>query len=121
MYTINEVLQNKIYGLNYYNRLILPFKAHFLKVIIDSEIITDFSPGSKGIFVREKEDFTDVYFNNYKDLKKSVSKYEAIKMVVVEKGKDIFNFDNHIKLALYLKDKHKVSIEHCEEDILFLE
>ncbi|GBD89184.1 hypothetical protein BMS3Abin03_03134 [bacterium BMS3Abin03] len=108
-------------GLYYYNRLILPFKAHFLKVIVHDEIITDFSPSSKGIFIREKEDFTDVYFHDYKDLKGSLSKYEAIKMVVVEKGEDVFDFNNHLKLALYLEKKHIVKIEKCEEDILFLE
>lgn len=119
---ITEELENgNLTGLYYYNRLILPFKAHFLKVIVHNEIITDFSPNSKGIFIREKEDFTDVYFRDYKDLKSSLSKYEAIKMVVVEKGEDIFDFNNHIKLALYLGKKHLVKIEKCEEDILFLE
>ncbi len=121
MHTIKEVLSEKLIGLHYYNRLILPFKAHFLKVIVHNDIITDFSPSSKGVFIREKEDFTDVYFYEYKDLKNSLSKYEAIKMVVVEKSEDIFNFDNHIKLALYLEEKHKLKIEVCEEDILFLE
>lgn len=118
---IQDVLSKKLNGLHYYNRIILPFKAHFIKVIVDSDIITDFSPNSKGIFIREKEDFTDVYFRDYKDLKKVVSKYEAIKMVIVEKGKDIFDFNNHIKLSLYLEEKHNIKIEECDQDILFLE
>jgi len=41
--------------------------------------------------------------------------------VVVEKGKDIFDFNNHIKLSLYLEGKHKVKIEKCDQDIIFLE
>jgi|SRR3972149_653210 len=121
MKTIEEIITNKLSGLYYNNRIIVPFKAHFLKVIINSTIITDFSPSSKGIYIREKEDFTDIYFHDIKDLKSTVTKYEAIKMVMVEKGKDIFNFDNHIKLALYLEDKHKVKIEKTDQDILFLE
>jgi len=121
MSRIEEVLKNKLPGLCYGNRIILPFKAHFLKVIIDSKIIMDFSPGSDGIYIREEEDFTDLYFNDYKDLKGDVTKYEAIKMVVVEKGKDLFNFDNHIKIALYLEEKHKVRIEPSDHDIIFLE
>ena len=121
MSKIEEVLKNKMAGLCYGNRIILPFKAHFLKVIINSKIIMDFSPGSKGIYIREKEEFTDLYFNDYEDLKGEVTKFEAIKMVVVEKGKDIFNFDNHIKIALYLEEKHKVRIEPSDHDIIFLE
>ncbi len=121
MNSIEEVLSKKLYGLHYYNRIILPFKAHFLKVIVSDNIITDFSTNSKGIFIREKEDFTDVYFLEYKDLKDTLSKYEAVKMVIVEKGKDVFDFKNHIKLSLYLEGKHKVNIEESDHDIIFLE
>ena len=121
MSTINEVIEKKINGLCYNNRLILPFNAHFIKVIVNTDIITDFSPSSKGIFIREKEEFTDVYFYDYKDLKETFSKFENIKMVVVEKGKDIFNFDNHLKLAVYFEEKHNVRIEKTDEDILFIE
>ena len=121
MHSIEEVLSKNLNGLCYYNRLILPFRAHFLKVIVAADIITDFSRTSKGIYIRETEDFTGVYFLEYKDLRNAVSKYEAIKAVVVEKGKDIFNFDNHIKLSFYLEDNHKVKIEECDQDIIFLE
>lgn len=121
MYSIEEVLNKNIHGLHYYNRLILPFRAHFLKVIVAADIITDFSRTSKGIYIRETEDFTGVYFLEYKDLRNAVSKYESIKAVVVEKGKDIFNFDNHLKLSFYLEDNHKVKIEECDQDIIFLE
>ena len=121
MNSIEDVLNKNLNGLHYFNRVILPFKAHFVKVIVGSEIITDFSPSSKGIFIREKENFTDVYFHDYSDLKKVVTKYESIKMVIVEKGKDIFDFNNHVKLSLYLEEKHNIKIEECDQDILFLE
>jgi hypothetical protein len=121
MKKLDEVLTNKMSGLYYNNRLVLPFHAQFLKVIIEDDIITDFSPSSKGIYIREESDFTDMYFLEYKHLNDAVSKYEAIKMVVVEKGEDVFNFNNHKKVAVYLEDKHKVRIEKSEEDILFIE
>ena len=121
MKTLDEMLENKIAGLYYNNRLILPFHAHFLKVIIEDEIITDFSPSPKGIYIREEEDFTDVYFLEYKHVNDTVSKYEAIKMVVVEKGKNVFDSNNHKKIAIYLEDKHKIRIEKTDEDILFIE
>jgi hypothetical protein len=121
MNSIEEALKNKKPGLYYNNRLILPFKAYFLKVIVGHEIITDFSHASKGILINEEIDFTDVYFHDYENLKKSVSKYEAIKMVLVEKDKDIFNLENHVKLAVYLQEKHKAVIEMTDDDILFIE
>ncbi len=121
MNTIKEALDKKSDGLCYGNRVILPFKASFLKVIIEDDIITDFSTSSKGIYIREDENYTDLYFLEIKDLKESITKYENIKMVVVEKGDDIFNIDNHKKIALYIGEKHNVKIEKTDDDILFIE
>ena len=121
MNTIKETLEKKLNGLCYGNRVILPFKASFLKVIIENDIITDFSTSSKGIYIREDENYTDLYFLEIKDLKETVSKYENIKMVVVEKGDDIFDIDNHKKIALYFEEKHNVKIEKTDDDILFIE
>jgi len=121
MISVSNALKQKLYGLHYKNRLILPFKAHFLKVIVNTEIITDFSPGSRGIYLKEDETFTDVYFYDYADLKSIVKKFDAIKLIVVEKDRNVFNFDNHMKLALYLEDKHYLKIEKVDEDILFVD
>lgn len=121
MATLSEILKSKPTGLYYKNRLILPFEAVFLKIIIDDDIIMDFSPSSKHIYINENETYTDIYFKQFKHLKDAVSKYEAIKMVVVEKGDDLFNFDNHKKIIIYLEEKHQVKIEKTEEDILFIE
>lgn len=121
MNTIKNALNKNLSGLYYGNRIIVPFHCHFLKVIIGNDTITDFSPNSKGIFIREKEDFTDIYFLEINNLNEYISKYENVKMVVVEKGDDIFNVDNHKKIALYLEDKHVVKIEKTDEDILFIE
>lgn len=121
MSTLEDTLKKKLTGLYYNNRVILPFQAQFMKVICDTDIITDFSPSSKGIYIRETDDFTDLYFYEYKNLKEVVSKYEVIKLVVVEKGRDVFNFDNHKKIVLHLKPNHVVTIEETDEDILFIE
>ena len=50
-----------------------------------------------------------------------VHKYEVIKIVIVEQGKDVFDFKNHKQLALHLKEKHQLLIEEIDEDILFIE
>ncbi len=81
----------------------------------------DFSPDSKSIYIKEIGEFTDLYFKRYKHLKDAVTKYETIKMVVVDKGENIFNFENHRKIVLYLKEKHKVTIAKTDDDILFIE
>ncbi len=120
MYLLDEVLKNKIKGLYFGNRIILPFKAHFLKVVIEDDIITDFSISSRGIYIREKEEFTDVYFHDYKNLKSVVSKYEAIKILLVEKGKNIFDEKNLRKIAVYLGENHEITIEETEANILFV-
>jgi hypothetical protein len=121
MASLNDILKSKPEGLYYNNRLILPFQGIFLKIIVNDDVIMDFSPSSKQIYISENENYTDIYFKEYRHLKDTVSKYESIKMVLVEKGKDIFNFGNHKKIAVYLKEKHQVSIQETEDDILFIE
>lgn len=121
MKTLDEVIQNKIYGLYYGCRMILPFTGTILKLVIENEIIMDFSPRSKEISLVEKEEYTELYLHNYKKLSDEVNKYEYIKMIVVEKGKDIFDFNNHRKIALHIEEKHKITIEELDKDILFIE
>ncbi len=121
MKTIDEVLNSKSTGLYYGNRIILPFTAFFIEVIIERDIITDFSSSSKGILVETNNGCTDLYFLEYENLKESISKYENIKLLVVEIGKDVFNQRNHRKLALYLKENHIVEIEELDNDILFVD
>lgn len=121
MSTINEVLKKKKKGLYYRRRVILPFNGHLLKVIIEDNILTDFSPTSKHIYVKEDDGFMSIYFKEYKDLKEEISKYEAIKICIVEHGKDMFNLKDHRKLALYLGENHELNIEATDDDILFIE
>ncbi len=121
MNSINDAVENKINGLHYGNRLLLPFHAHILKIVIDDNIITDFSNDSKEVEISCKNNFMEIYFLKYKDLMNTVSEFENIKMILVEEGKDIFNPETHEKIALYLEDAHKVRIEKITEDILFIE
>ncbi len=121
MSKIDDIINRKKNGLFYNNRLILPFKANILKIIVDTDIYTDFSSGSKDIQIIENDNFTDIYFKQYKSLVEVVSKFEAIKMVLVDKDDDIFDFSKHKKIAVYLGEKHKTTIEFTEDDILFIE
>ncbi len=121
MNSIKNALQKNKNGLFYGNRIILPFRCTILKLIYQSEIITDFSQCSADVVVCEGENFTDIYMKKHKYLKDDISKYENIKLVVVEKGSDLFDFSNHIKLLLTLNDDHKINIETPTDDQVFID
>jgi hypothetical protein len=121
MKTIKEVLTNKLTGLHYGNRVLLPFSCHVLKLNIERDLITDFSPCCKGVHITETEDFMEIYFHDYKDLSESIGKYEKIKMIVVEKGKDVFEVNNHISIALNPIENHILEIEKLDQNIIFIE
>ncbi|MFH2003425.1 MAG: hypothetical protein ABIK27_01570 [Bacteroidota bacterium] len=121
MYTIKEALEKKKTGLYYGNRIILPFKCTMLKLIYQSEIITDFSQCSSEVVVCEGENFTDIYMKKHKYLKDDISKYENIKLIAAEKGSDIFDFSTHIKLILTLNNDHKIKIEEPTDDQVFID
>lgn len=121
MVTLDEALKQGLTGLYYGNRIILPFTFYPLKIVMEKDIISDFSSNARGAEMVEHKDFIDLYFFDYPVLREVITKFENIKMVIVEKDKDIFDFGNHRKIALYLKEKHQVTIEETDKDILFLE
>jgi hypothetical protein len=121
MKSIDEVLKSKLDGLYFGNRVLLPFSCHILKLSIENDLITDFSPCCKGVHISENPDFTEIYFHDYKDLAEVITKYESIKMIVVEKGIDVFDKDNHVKIGLHPEAKHKLRIEELSEDQIFIE
>lgn len=121
MKTLDEIISSKVNGLYYGCRMLLPFTGTILKMVIEDDIIMDFSPRSKDITFVQKENYTDIYLHNYKNLSDAVNKYEHIKMIVVEQGKDIFDFNNHRKIAVLVEEDHKLIIEELDKDILFIE
>ncbi len=121
MKKLNERIKEKMNGLYYGNRVILPFRAHVVKAIVENDIIMDFSNTKKGAEYFIREDFTEIYFHDYKNLQEVMTKYETIKLVCVEVNDDIFNFENHVKVCLHLKEKHSLIIEEPGEDILLFE
>ena len=119
--TIKSCLAEKKTGYLYGNRLILPFKGRFLKVVVEKDIITDFFFCLRGINIVEEDLYTSLYFLEYNSLRDTLSKYDNIKIVVVEKEDDIFDITKHMKLAVYRTDSHVATIEETEHDILFIE
>jgi hypothetical protein len=121
MKTIQETLQKNINGLFYGNRVLLPFSGTILKIIFDNEILMDFSPDSELVHINATDEYMEIYFLGYDNLKDSISKYECIKLIIVEKGDDIFDLKNHMKISLHPEEKHKLKIDKTEDDILFIE
>ena len=121
MKSLDEVLNEKIHGIHYGCRVLLPFKADILKAVVEKNIIMDFSRSHKGAHYSIKDDFTEIYFHDYKSLTEKISEYEAIKLVIVEEGKDIFDFSHHRKIALRLDLDHKLIIEEIGDDLLLIE
>jgi hypothetical protein len=121
MKSLDEILQNNINGMYYGNRVLLPFHFTPLKIVIEKDIITDFSIREKGAYVNECPEFTEIYFIDYPVLEENISKFENIKMVIVEKGKDIFDFNTHRKIAIKPEGNHVLSIKELDENIIFIE
>lgn len=121
MRTIEQAIKEKLNALHFGNRLILPFNIEILKIIIDADIIMDFSSKKRGAEYKSRKDFTEVYFYDYKNLSDFVTEFENIKLVVVEDDKDIFDQKNHKKILVRLKENHIAEFEEAPEDIIFIE
>lgn len=121
MRTLNQVLEKKVNGLFYGSRILLPFVCDILKAVIDEEIIYDFSSVSEGAYYEKFDEFTEIYFFDHEDILSDVSKYELIKLIVVEDGDDIFDLKTHRKIALNPCENHKLEIFEIGEDIIFIE
>lgn len=121
MKSLDEILNNNFSGMYYGNRVLLPFHFHVLKIVIENNIITDFSIRNKGAYINEYPEFTEIYFLDYPDIEENISKFENIKMVIVEKGKDIFNFNDHRKIALHPEGNHILSIKELDENTIFID
>lgn len=121
MRTIDDALKNNINALHYGNRVLLPFVVDIVKAGVENDIITDFSSKQSGAEYNKHDDFTEVYFHDYKSLIDVVSKYEVIKLIVVEKGKDLFDIKNHRKLTIDLFEHHKAEIKEITDDQIFIE
>ncbi|MBK7106216.1 MAG: hypothetical protein IPH62_13115 [Ignavibacteriae bacterium] len=121
MRTIDQVLEKKVNGLFYGTRVLLPFVCDILKAVIDDEIIYDFSSVSEGAYYEKFDEFTEIYFFDHEDMLSDVSKYETIKLIVVEEGEDIFDTKSHRKISLKPSENHKLEILEIGEDIIFIE
>jgi hypothetical protein len=121
MKTFKDALSKNMIGIYYGNRVLLPFHCHILKIVIENNIITDFSPNNKGAFINEYPEYTEIYFLDYPDLEEKITKYEVIKMVIVEKNEDLFDFNKHLKISLHLDENHRLLIKEIDENTILID
>lgn len=119
--TLDDVLKSKVNALHYGNRLLLPFVADVLKASVENDIITDFSSNKSGAEYTVHEDFTEIYFHDYKSLEEVVTKYEVIKLIVVEKGEDIFDTKTHRKISVDLLEDHLAEVKEVTDPQIFID
>lgn len=121
MNSIDKALSEKKNALYYGARVILPFVADVLKAVIDDDIITDFSPVSDGAYYEKHDYFTEIYFFDHEDILGDVSKYETIKLIVVDEDDDMFDFETHRRISLNPCENHKMELTKIDDDVLFIE
>lgn len=121
MKSLDIALKSNMTGIYYGNRVLLPFHCHILKIVIENDIITDFSPQNKGAFINEDPDFTEIYFIDYPELEENISRFENIKMILVEKGQDLFDLNTHRKIALHPEGNHILAIKELDENTIFID
>jgi hypothetical protein len=121
MVSLDKALKQKKHALYYGTRVLLPFVADILKAVIDNDIITDFSPMSEGAYYEKHEYYTEIYFFDHEDILKDVSKYETIKLIVVDEDEDMFDFSTHRKISLNPIENHRLELTELDDDVLFIE
>ena len=104
------------------NRMILPFKCQFIKLIVDNHIITEFV-GNPNIKVSQEEKNTSIYFRETGKLNNFEGSYECIKMIISGLSEDLCNREKHLKIICMINENHEVRLELAEDnkDILFIE
>lgn len=122
--TIAACLEEGKTGFTVGQRLSLPFVADLISVFVakqtslvgSDEIVTDFSPYNNKICIVEQTDRTDIFVRSVSDLQEKYGRWKGELIVTCcEKGADIFNMDNHIRLRLRFRDDQPtVKIELAE-------
>lgn len=100
-------------------RMIFPFKCHFIKIIADSHIITQFKK-NKNITISQEPENTSIYFTEVGSLKEFEGGYQAIKVVLSSWQDDLSNPENHVKVICHIEDNHMVDFELPSDDVIFI-
>ena len=118
--TINEALNAGSEGFHIGQRIILPFRAQLIKLIIGGDIFTEMVGGAH-IKLQQDPKNTSVYFRTSGKLDNMVDTHKVVKMIVCEWDQDLTDMHNHIKLICEMDENHVVKIHRPSDDMLFIE
>lgn len=121
MKTLQNAIDEAVKALYYGNRLLLPFKVDILKIVIENDIITNFNSDKHDAKYFVRDSFTEIYFNDFKDIGAHAKDNDIIKMTVVEKGNDLFDTKKHIAIGLTYFSGHQLNIDKLDDEILYFE
>ncbi len=113
MKTLNDINTEKINGMHYGGRILLPFRINiFHAILVKKSLMSDGKDleYSANFDYRINDDFTEICFPSYEDLSEHFSEDDIIKLYVTEKGNDIFDENNRVWINLHLLDNNKVRI-----------
>ena len=116
---INKV-KSGIKGFYIGNRIILPFRCLLIKLIVQSDIFTEFV-GNQHIKISQEAKNTSIYFRETGKLSELQGSYQYIKLIVAGIEEDLTDRTTHIKLVCKILDDHEVDIEFPSDDVLFIE
>lgn len=118
--SIKAALDGKMSGFHIGNRIILPFRCQFIKLIVSKHIYHEFS-GNKDIKISQDPKNTSVYFTTVGDLDNYIGTYKIIKAIVAEWDADLTDVSNHKKLIFEPNEEHILDIYLPNDDMIFIE
>lgn len=116
---INKI-KSGVKGFYIGKRLILPFKCQLIKLIVQSDIFTEFV-GNEDIKISQEAKNTSIYFRETGKLSDMKGSYQFIKLIVAGLNENLCDRTTHIKLVCKLLDNHEVEIGFPPDDVLFIE
>ena len=116
---IIDIVNSEVRGYHTGNRMILPFKCNFIKIIADSQIVTEFKKNND-LTVSQEPKNTSLYFREVGRLKEFEGGYQYIKIILASLEDDLSNPDNHIKMICEIEENHKVNMKIPGDDVLFI-
>ena len=119
---IKKQVKEGVTGFYIGSRMILPFQCQFIKLIVDSHIITEFV-GNKHVKVSQEAKNSSIYFRETGKLNQFEGSYEYIKLIIAGLEDDLCDRENHLKIICSIEDNHTVKLELAEDnkDVLFIE
>lgn len=111
--TIQQALDASLKGFTIGRRLSIPFRCELISILVGKhrsfvgapDVITDFSASQREIFVVERPNRMDLYFDRYESLQDDLGHWKGTLIVTCcEVGDDIFDAKTHRRIEFVFRD-----------------